>query len=87
MVANARVTAAFRRLVALLARAFYAGECPPLSAEELDAPVLTKTKTKKQQVEQTLLPTRTKVVRQLSHHTIPGYNLWSGDHPAGCSLW
>ncbi|KAL3159245.1 hypothetical protein ABBQ32_011215 [Trebouxia sp. C0010 RCD-2024] len=44
MVTHAKVTAAFRRLVALVARCFYAGECPPKTAEEIAAPVSAKTK-------------------------------------------
>lgn len=49
MVAHPKVTAAFRRLVALVARCFYAGECPPKTEEEVAAPVTAKSK---QQVEQ-----------------------------------
>lgn len=49
MVAHAKVTAAFRRLIALVARCFYAGECPPKTEEELAAPVTAKSK---QQVDQ-----------------------------------
>lgn len=49
MIAHAKVTAAFRRLVALVARCFYAGECPPKTEEELAAPVTAKSK---QQVDQ-----------------------------------
>ena len=37
MVAYAKVTLAFRRLVALVARAFYAGEYPPKTPEEVAA--------------------------------------------------
>lgn len=48
MVVKARVTAAFRKLVALLARAFYAGECPPKSAE--DEAAAAKSSRAKQQV-------------------------------------
>ena len=44
MVAQAKVTAAFRRLIALVARCFYAGECPPKTEEELAAPVTAKSK-------------------------------------------
>lgn len=44
MVAHAKVTAAFRRLIALVARCFYAGECPPKTEEELAAPVTAKSK-------------------------------------------
>ena len=44
MVAHAKVTAAFRRLTALVARCFYAGECPPKTEEELAAPVTAKSK-------------------------------------------
>ena len=69
MVVHARVTAAFRRLVALLARSFYAGECPPKSAEELAAPVSAKTK---QQVEQDVLhlaltPNKRNFTTQIPH--------------------
>ena len=44
MVANTKVTAAFRKLVALVARAFYAGECPPKTAEEAAASMTGRAK-------------------------------------------
>lgn len=55
MVVKARVTAAFRRLVALLARAFYAGECPPKTAEE-EAAAAKPSRTKQQVLEHDMLP-------------------------------
>ena len=55
MVGSAKVTQAFRKLVALVARAFYAGEYPPKTLEEIAATSSSRTK---QQVEQghTTLP-------------------------------
>ena len=49
MVGSAKVTQAFRKLVALVARAFYAGEYPPKTLEEIAA---TSSSRAKQQVEQ-----------------------------------
>lgn len=49
MVGSAKVTQAFRKLVALVARAFYAGEYPPKTPEEIAA---TSSSRAKQQVEQ-----------------------------------
>jgi len=81
MVGSAKVTQAFRRLVALVARAFYAGEYPPKTLEEIAA---TSSSRAKQQVEQghTTPPSvRSRVhignQRALSHAHRARFTAWS----------
>ena len=82
MVAHAKVTAAFRRLVALIARAFYAGEFPAKTPEELAAPVTSR---KKQQVEsQPFVVLNPDSVSRVQGQTCwvirTGYYTWLGHH-------
>ena len=88
MVGQAKVTAAFRKLVALVARAFHAGECPPKTAEELAAPTTSRTK---QQVEQSqrLVSGFCSVSGLRAESpclTYTGHDTWLGDRAARCSV-
>ena len=86
MSAPARVTAAFRKLVALVARAFYAGDCPPKTAEELAAPATARSK---QQVEHNQGIVSELCSACLSRTECPcvtytGHYKWFVDSPLGC---
>ena len=88
MSAQARVTAAFRKLVALVARAFYAGECPPKTAEELAAPTSGRSR---QQVEhnQGLLSDLCSACRlraDCPFITYTGHDTWFGNSPLRCPM-